>query len=75
MSALTLIRNPVVYALRRTVWSSKMLRRALVIVCVLAAAAGSATAQSNRIDTVTPTAPELAPYGKYAIGVRTVQAT
>jgi len=52
-----------------------MLRRALVLVCVLAAAAGSAVAQSNRIDTVTPSAPELAPYGKYAIGVRTVQAT
>ena len=52
-----------------------MLRRALVLVCVLAAAAGSALAQSNRIDTVTPSAPELAPYGKYAIGVRTVQAT
>ena len=52
-----------------------MLRRALVLVCVLAAASGSAVAQSNRIDTVTPSAPELAPYGKYAIGVRTVQAT
>ena len=52
-----------------------MLRRALVLVCVLAAAAGSAVAQSNRIDTVTPSAPELAPYGKYAIGVRTLQAT
>jgi predicted dienelactone hydrolase len=52
-----------------------MLRRALVLVSVLAAAGGSAVAQSNRIDTVTPSAPELAPYGKYAIGVRTVQAT
>jgi predicted dienelactone hydrolase len=52
-----------------------MLRRALVLVCVLAAAGGSGVAQSNRIDTVTPSAPELAPYGKYAIGVRTVQAT
>jgi predicted dienelactone hydrolase len=51
-----------------------MFRRALVFACVLAAA-GSALAQSNRIDTVTPSAPELAPYGKYAIGVRTVQAT
>jgi predicted dienelactone hydrolase len=52
-----------------------MLRRAHVLVSVLAAAGGSAVAQSNRIDTVTPSAPELAPYGKYAIGVRTVQAT
>ena len=52
-----------------------MLRRALVVVSVLAAAGGAVVAQSNRIDTVTPSAPELAPYGKYAIGVRTVQAT
>jgi predicted dienelactone hydrolase len=39
------------------------------------ASAGSALAQSNRVDTVTPSAPELASYGKYAIGVRTLQAT
>jgi predicted dienelactone hydrolase len=52
-----------------------MLGRALVLVCVLAAVPASAVAQSNRIDTVTPLAPELAPYGQYAIGVRTVQAT
>ena len=37
--------------------------------------AGGVLAQSNRIDTVTPTAPELASYGKYSIGVRTMQAT
>ena len=41
----------------------------------LIALAGTVLAQSNRIDIVTPSAPELAPYGKYAIGVRTVQAT
>ena len=29
----------------------------------------------NRIDTVTPTAPELAPYGPHDIGVRTIQVT
>ena len=29
----------------------------------------------NRIDTVTPAAPELAAYGAYAIGVRTIQVT
>jgi predicted dienelactone hydrolase len=52
-----------------------MLRRALIVACVLAAAAGSALAQSNRVDTVTPSAPELAAYGTYAIGVRTIQAT
>ena len=32
-------------------------------------------AQENRIDTVTPLAPELASYGPYAIGVRALQAT
>jgi predicted dienelactone hydrolase len=52
-----------------------MFRRTLVIACALTAVAGSAVAQSNRIDTVTPSAPELATYGKYAIGVRTMQAT
>ena len=53
----------------------RMLRRALVLVFASAALAGSALAQQNRIDTVTPSAPELAGYGKYAIGVRTLQAT
>jgi predicted dienelactone hydrolase len=52
-----------------------MARRAIVIVLGLAALAGSALAQSNRIDTVTPSAPELAAYGRFAIGVRTLQAT
>ena len=52
-----------------------MLRRAPALAVALIALAGSALAQSNRIDTVTPSAPELAPYGKYAIGVRTIQAT
>ena len=32
-------------------------------------------AQDNRIDRVTPAAPELASYGKYDIGVRTITAT
>ena len=52
-----------------------MSRRVLVLVFALAALAGSALAQQNRIDTVTPSAPELAGYGTYAIGVRTLQAT
>jgi predicted dienelactone hydrolase len=52
-----------------------MRRRVLALVFGLIAFAGSAHAQSNRIDTVTPAAPELAGYGKYAIGVRTLQAT
>jgi predicted dienelactone hydrolase len=52
-----------------------MLRRVSALAVALIALAGSALAQSNRIDMVTPSAPELAPYGKYAIGVRTIQAT
>jgi predicted dienelactone hydrolase len=35
----------------------------------------NAIAQQNHIDSVTPAAPELASYGKYAIGVRTMQVT
>jgi predicted dienelactone hydrolase len=38
-------------------------------------AATSLLAQDNRIDRVTPAAPELASYGKYDIGVRTITAT
>ena len=52
-----------------------MFRRALVLAIAVTCFAGSALAQQNRIDTVTPSAPELAAYGKYAIGVRTLQAT
>ena len=52
-----------------------MLRRAPALAVALIALAGTVLAQSNRIDIVTPSAPELAPYGKYAIGVRTIQAT
>ena len=52
-----------------------MVRRAgISLVFALALVAG-ALAQTNRIDTVTPSAPELASYGQYAIGVRTLQAT
>ncbi len=39
------------------------------------AAAVSPSARQNRIDTVTPTAPELAAYGPHDIGVRTIQVT
>jgi predicted dienelactone hydrolase len=52
-----------------------MVRRVCVPVIVVLALAGVVHAQSNRIDTVTPSAPELASYGQYSIGVRTVQAT
>ena len=52
-----------------------MPRRVLALVFAGAVIASGALAQTNRIDTVTPSAPELAPYGKYAIGVRTLQVT
>src|SRR3954471_24934564 len=52
-----------------------MLRRLSAVAVAVVALAGGVLAQSNRIDVVTPSAPELAPYGRYAIGVRTVQAT
>jgi predicted dienelactone hydrolase len=52
-----------------------MRHRVLILAFGVIAFAGSARAQSNRIDTVTPSAPELAGYGQYAIGVRTLQAT
>ncbi|MEO5741759.1 MAG: dienelactone hydrolase, partial [Vicinamibacterales bacterium] len=42
---------------------------ALVLICATALAA----AQQNRIDIVTPSAPELAAFGSDAIGVRTIQ--
>src|SRR5262245_53020945 len=35
----------------------------------------AAHAQDNRIDVVAPMAPDLAPYGSFDIGVRTIQAT
>ena len=50
------------------------MRRALVFVIgVLVTAA--VHAQHNRIDTVSPSAPELAAYGPLPIGVRTIQVT
>ena len=52
-----------------------MLRLRLLLTLVFAGLAASAPAQQNRIDVVTPLAPELAAYGKYDIGVRTFQAT
>jgi predicted dienelactone hydrolase len=49
--------------------------RALALAAVLAPAVAVPLAQSNRIDVVTPSAPELAAYGRYDIGVRTLQVT
>src|SRR5262245_57875327 len=45
-----------------------------VIVASLVAAT-VVRAQDNRIDRIAPLAPELAAYGKYNIGVRTITAT
>ena len=53
-------------------WSRRLW---LLAFAMLAAPVPHAAAQDNRIDTVAPTAPELAPYGAHAIGVRTIQAT
>jgi predicted dienelactone hydrolase len=50
-------------------------RSTAVVVIVGAALAGRVFAQQNRIDTVTPFAPELAAYGSYNIGVRTLRVT
>ena len=47
-------------------------RAAFVFVALSAAVL---SAQQNRIDTVTPAAPELAAYGPLDIGVRTIQVT
>jgi predicted dienelactone hydrolase len=42
---------------------------------LIAFAAVTVAAQNNRIDTVSPSAPELAAYGPHAIGVRTIHVT
>lgn len=49
------------------------MRRVLVALALVLPAVLSA--QNNRIDTITPLAPELAPYGAHNIGVRTIQVT
>ncbi len=52
-----------------------MRRQVLACVALCVALAAPALAQSNRIDLVTPLAPELAAYGPRAIGVRTIEVT
>jgi hypothetical protein len=54
---------------------SGVLRNAFVTGLITLTVSGGAFAQSNRIDIVTPSAPELASYGPFPIGVRTVQVT
>lgn len=51
-----------------------MVRRSCLVILVLFAAV-CASAQTNRIDVVTPMAPELAARGTTAVGVRTISAT
>ena len=46
-----------------------------ILAAFIAAAAVTVTAQNNRIDTISPSAPELAAFGPHAIGVRTIQVT
>ncbi|HUR35337.1 MAG TPA: hypothetical protein VM032_16145 [Vicinamibacterales bacterium] len=50
-----------------------MRHRLLTLFCLSLSA--TARAQHNHIDQVTPFAPDLARYGTYAIGVRTIQVT
>jgi predicted dienelactone hydrolase len=50
------------------------MRRVMVVLVLVLASAGL-FAQQNRIDVVTPSAPELAAHGPLNIGVRTIQVT
>ncbi len=51
------------------------MRRLLLVTIVGAALATALAAQENRVDLVTPLAPELARYGEHDIGVRTLHVT
>ena len=55
----------------RRVWSVVV----AVLPCAVLAVSGPALAQQNRIDAVTPMAPERAAYGSLPVGVRTLTAT
>jgi predicted dienelactone hydrolase len=52
-----------------------MVRRSIIVFGLLIWLTLPASAQTNRIDVVTPLAPELAGYGPHDIGVRTIQVT
>jgi predicted dienelactone hydrolase len=49
--------------------------RSVLAIAAVVAAAITVSAQNNRIDTISPSAPELAAHGPHAIGVRTIQVT
>ena len=51
-----------------------MTRRWYALCCLVTLMTAAAGAQQNRIDIVTPLAPELAAYGPLGIGVQTVRA-
>ena len=46
-----------------------------IVVALLSVAVFAQAPGSNRVDTIAPMAPELAPYGPLAVGVRTITAT
>jgi len=52
-----------------------MIRQAGILVVLLLFGAGRLVAQQNRVDAVTPMAPDLAAYGPLSVGVRTITAT
>ncbi len=52
-----------------------MIRRAGMLVVLVLLGSSQLIAQHNRVDTVTPMAPDLAAYGPIAVGVRTITAT
>src|SRR5688572_17916481 len=49
--------------------------RCALAVVVAALTTIAASAQNNRIDTIAPSAPDLAPFGSYAVGVGTIHVT
>jgi predicted dienelactone hydrolase len=70
-----LVRRVVASGFSRTLLGALMIRRVVLSFVATCLIAGSALAQNNRVDVVAPSAPELATYGKYAVGVRTIQVT
>ena len=54
---------------------NSIVSRVVSLLIAVSVAAGSALAQQNHIDTIAPVAPELASFGSFDIGVRTIQVT
>jgi hypothetical protein len=52
-----------------------MIRRSGIPAIFVLFGSGHSTAQQNRVDAVTPMAPDLAAYGPMPVGVRTITAT